>query len=55
MLVCVTTLWITEAIPFFATALLVPPLVVFLKVLDDPDQPGMPLPARKIFKHLKYE
>jgi phosphate transporter len=36
IIACVATLWITEAIPFFATALLIPLLAVPLKVL-----PGM--------------
>jgi di/tricarboxylate transporter len=39
MLVFVTTLWVTEALPYFATALLVPPLVVFLNILNDKQHP----------------
>ena len=45
MLVCITFLWVTEALPYFATALLVPPLVVFLDILDDPSNPGEPIPS----------
>ncbi|CAM9505806.1 unnamed protein product [Choristocarpus tenellus] len=36
MLVLATSLWVTEAIPYFVTALLVPVLVVFLDILEDP-------------------
>jgi phosphate transporter len=36
-------MWITEAIPYFATALLIPPLVVFLKVLKDDKNPLIPM------------
>lgn len=43
MLVCITTLWVTEGLPYFATAMLVPPMVVFLNILDDPDDAGVPL------------
>ncbi len=45
MLVFVTTLWVTEAIPYFATAILVPPLVVFLRILNDKNDPTALLPA----------
>jgi phosphate transporter len=45
MLVFVTTLWVTEAVPYFATALLVPPLVVFLQILNDKSDPQRLLPA----------
>ena len=45
MLVFVTTLWVTEAVPYFATALLVPPLVVFLQILDDKTDPETLLTA----------
>ena len=37
------SLWITEAIPYFATALLIPALVTFMGVLKDPERPGMPM------------
>lgn len=39
MLVFVTSLWVTEAVPYFATALLVPCLVVFLHILNDKQHP----------------
>lgn len=52
MLVGITTLWVTEAIPYFATALLVPPLVVFLQILDDPEAPGTPLSSHKASKEV---
>lgn len=45
MLAFVTTLWVTEAIPYFATALLVPPLVVFLQILNDKNDPTTLLTA----------
>lgn len=45
MLVFITTLWVTEAVPYFATALLVPPLVVFLRILNDKNDPHVLLPA----------
>lgn len=38
LLLFVVSLWITEAIPYFATALLIPPLVVFMGVLKDETQ-----------------
>lgn len=52
MLVFITLLWITEAIPYFATALLVPPLVVFLQILGDKSNPDNALPASKRSKSL---
>lgn len=39
MLVFITSLWVTEAVPYFATALLVPPMVVFLQILNDKAHP----------------
>eukprot|EP01038_Epipyxis_sp_PR26KG_P009656 gene9656-12998_t len=36
LLLLTISLWITEAIPYFATALLIPALVTFLGVLKDP-------------------
>ena len=47
MLVGITSLWVSEGLPYFATALLVPPLVVFLELLDDPANPGTVLTSRK--------
>lgn len=35
MLVFVTSLWVTEAIPYFVTALLIPVLVVLMNVMAD--------------------
>eukprot|EP00759_Apiculatamorpha_spiralis_P023343 PhF_6_TR27151/c0_g2_i2/m.39670/K14430/PHO87_91; phosphate transporter len=35
LLVCVLTLWLTEAIPFFCTAMFIPLLAVWLQVLSD--------------------
>ncbi|GLD95226.1 hypothetical protein PINS_up003868 [Pythium insidiosum] len=52
MLVFVTTLWVTEALPYFATALLVPPLVVFLRILDSKTNPGTPLTAKESAKEV---
>ena len=39
LLLFVISLWITEAIPYFATALLIPCLVTFLGVLKDTEDP----------------
>lgn len=33
------SLWITQAIPYFATALLIPALVTFMGILRDPNDP----------------
>ncbi|DAZ98014.1 TPA: hypothetical protein N0F65_004504 [Lagenidium giganteum] len=52
MLVFVTTLWVTEAVPYFATALLVPPLVVFLQILDEKADPGTLLTAKQAAKEV---
>lgn len=40
LLLFVIFLWITEAIPYFATALLIPILVTFMGVLKSPDNPN---------------
>mmetsp|Transcript_14052 Transcript_14052/g.55353 ORF Transcript_14052/g.55353 Transcript_14052/m.55353 type:complete len:563 (+) Transcript_14052:126-1814(+) len=45
VLVTVSILWALEALPLFVTSLLIPLLVVWLKVLPDPEHPGMPLSA----------
>eukprot|EP00752_Nemacystus_decipiens_P001911 g1841.t1 len=37
MLVFVTSLWVTEAIPYFVTALLIPVLVVLMDIMEDSD------------------
>ena len=38
MLAFVSIMWATEAIPLFATSMLIPPLVVILRVLVDRSQ-----------------
>jgi len=43
LLLFTISLWITEAIPYFATALLIPALVTFLGVLKDPSDPTKPM------------
>lgn len=35
MLVFVTSLWVTEAIPYFVTAMLIPVLVVMMDIMED--------------------
>ncbi|CAI5730779.1 unnamed protein product [Hyaloperonospora brassicae] len=52
MLVFITMLWVTEALPYFATALLVPPLVVFLEILNDKAHPDTLLTARQSAKEV---
>ncbi|RLN71968.1 hypothetical protein BBJ28_00014275 [Nothophytophthora sp. Chile5] len=52
MLVFITTLWVTEALPYFATALLVPPLVVFLNILNDKADPDTMLTAKQAAKEV---
>uniref|UniRef100_A0AAV1TLV3 SPX domain-containing protein n=1 Tax=Peronospora matthiolae TaxID=2874970 RepID=A0AAV1TLV3_9STRA len=52
MLVFITMLWVTEALPYFATALLVPPLVVFLQILNDKADPDTLLTARQSAKEV---
>eukprot|EP00904_Undaria_pinnatifida_P009467 jgi/Undpi1/5650/HiC_scaffold_2.g00924.m1 len=37
MLVFVTTLWVTEAVPYFVTALLIPVLVVLMDIMENSD------------------
>lgn len=37
MLVFVTSLWVTEAMPYFVTALLIPVLVVLMDILESSD------------------
>ena len=54
MLVFITTLWVTEALPYFATALLVPPLVVFLHILNDKADPDTLLTASTSFAQSRY-
>lgn len=43
MVVLVVSLWVTEALPYFSTALLILPLTVIMEVFKDPDHLGMPL------------
>ena len=45
LLLLIVCLWITEAIPYFSTALLVPPLVTFMGVLRDSTDAKAVLPA----------
>ena len=45
LLLLIVSLWITEAIPYFSTALLVPPLVIFMRVLRDSSDTNQILPA----------
>lgn len=45
LLLLIVCLWITEAIPYFATALLIPPLVTFMGVLCDSTEARKILPA----------
>lgn len=33
----VTTLWVTEAVPYFVTALLIPVLVVLMDIMENSD------------------
>jgi phosphate transporter len=40
LLVFVTSLWILAALPYFSTALLIPPLVVLFRVIPDPTDPS---------------
>ncbi|CAM9360297.1 unnamed protein product [Chrysoparadoxa australica] len=46
VLVLVTSMWITEAVPYFVTSLLVPILVVLLDVLEVPEHRGSTLDRR---------
>ena len=48
LLALVTCLWVTEAVPFFVTAMLVPLLCVLAGILTDAN--GQPLPADKASK-----
>uniref|UniRef100_K3WUL6 SPX domain-containing protein n=1 Tax=Globisporangium ultimum (strain ATCC 200006 / CBS 805.95 / DAOM BR144) TaxID=431595 RepID=K3WUL6_GLOUD len=52
MLVFITTLWVTEAVPYFATALLVPPMVVFLSILNDKAHPDTLLTPKQAAKEV---
>jgi len=40
ILLLALSLWITEAVPYFATAVIIPPCIVFMDVLKDPSTPG---------------
>jgi phosphate transporter len=40
LLAFAVTLWITQAIPYYVTGLLVPILIVLMNVLKDPKTPG---------------
>uniref|UniRef100_H3GS72 SPX domain-containing protein n=1 Tax=Phytophthora ramorum TaxID=164328 RepID=H3GS72_PHYRM len=52
MLVFITALWVTEALPYFATALLVPPLVVFMRILNDKAHPDTLLTSKQSAKEV---
>lgn len=43
LLLVTLTLWVTEAIPYYATGILVPVLVTTMSVLKDPTTPGQPM------------
>ena len=45
LLLLIVFLWITEAIPYFSTALLIPPLVTVMGVLKDNTEAKKILPA----------
>jgi phosphate transporter len=45
LLLFVVFMWITEAIPYFATAILVPILITVMGVLRDPHNPSQPMAA----------
>eukprot|EP00667_Euglena_gracilis_P004557 EG_transcript_4581 len=52
LLVFVTSLWISAAFPYFATALLIPPLAVFFRVYPDPEDPSRDMPPTEVANHL---
>ncbi|RLN99363.1 hypothetical protein DYB28_007106 [Aphanomyces astaci] len=52
MLVFITSLWVSEALPYFATSLLVPVLVVFLRILNDKQHPNVLLDAKSAAKEV---
>ncbi|CAK4078631.1 unnamed protein product [Aphanomyces euteiches] len=52
MLVYITSLWVTEALPYFATSMLVPVLVVFLRILNDKRNPEVLLDAKSAAKEV---
>ncbi|ETV99949.1 hypothetical protein, variant [Aphanomyces invadans] len=52
MLVFITSLWVSEALPYFATSLLVPVLVVFLRILNDKQHPANLLDAKGAAKEV---
>jgi phosphate transporter len=62
LLLFVVFLWVTEAIPYFATALLIPVLVIVMGVLKDPTDPSKLMTAEAaasfvtdhIFNHTTY-
>ena len=45
LLLLIVSLWVTEAIPYFSTALLVPPMVTFMGVLRDNTEAKKLLPS----------
>jgi len=48
LLVFVTSLWISAAFPYFATALMIPPLVVFFRVYPNPTHPELDKEASQV-------
>ena len=49
LLMFAMSMWVTEAIPYFATAMLIPPLVVFMGVLKDGNGKLMNTEASALF------
>ena len=43
----VISLWVSEALPYFATAMLVPPLVIYMDVLRDEVDVNIPMPRNE--------
>jgi phosphate transporter len=62
LLLFVVFLWVTEAIPYFATAMIIPILVIVMGVLKNPQDPTKPMTAEAaatfvtdhIFNHTTY-
>ena len=48
LVLLVVSLWVTEAIPYYATALLILPLVVLMEVFRDKVNPEMPMEREKV-------
>lgn len=54
MLVFVTSLWVTEATPYFVTALLIPVLVVLMDIMEDShgDDKSRKKAAKVVLSHM---